>query len=79
VTRDGWALLRDARWNDARAWFRAAGETPETLEGLSWAAWWLDDADAAFDRDFLDFAERRHEDGGIAYEYLLVKREAPRR
>jgi DNA-binding NarL/FixJ family response regulator len=48
VARDGWALLRDARWSDARAWFLAAGDTPEAQEGLSWAAWWLDDADAVF-------------------------------
>ncbi|HEU0305222.1 MAG TPA: LuxR C-terminal-related transcriptional regulator [Gaiellaceae bacterium] len=27
----------------------AAEETPEALEGLSWAAWWLDDSDAVFD------------------------------
>jgi ATP/maltotriose-dependent transcriptional regulator MalT len=27
----------------------ARGETPEALEGLSWAAWWLDDAQAVFD------------------------------
>jgi len=27
----------------------AREETPEALEGLSWAAWWLDDADAVFD------------------------------
>jgi hypothetical protein len=24
-------------------------ETPEALEGLSWALWWLDDAEALFD------------------------------
>jgi DNA-binding NarL/FixJ family response regulator len=27
----------------------ARAETPKSLEGLSWAAWWLDDADATFD------------------------------
>ena len=26
----------------------ARGESPEALEGLSWAAWWLDDAGAVF-------------------------------
>ena len=26
----------------------------------------------AFDRDFLEFAERHWDDGGIAYDYLLV-------
>jgi len=44
--------LQAARWDAARAHFRdavAAEETPEALEGLSWAAWWLDDADEVFD------------------------------
>ena len=27
----------------------AANATAEALEGLSWAAWWLDDADTVFD------------------------------
>ncbi|HWB57456.1 MAG TPA: LuxR C-terminal-related transcriptional regulator [Gaiellaceae bacterium] len=46
----GWAALGDGRWEDARAAFEHAvahEETPEAFEGLSWAAWWLDDADAA--------------------------------
>ena len=48
----GWDELRQARWGDARAHFAqalAAEETPAAYEGLSWAAWWLDDADAVFD------------------------------
>ena len=48
----GWAELRGAQWSAARTSFSAAlaeEETPEALEGLSWAAWWLDDADALFD------------------------------
>jgi LuxR family maltose regulon positive regulatory protein len=48
----GWAALRDGRWLDARACFeRAVTEraAPEALEGLSWAAWWLDDGAAVFD------------------------------
>ncbi len=47
----GWAELRAGRWDAARAIFEAAladGEEPEALEGLSWAAWWRDDADAVF-------------------------------
>jgi len=47
----GWSDLGEARWEAARASFEAAvaeRETPESLEGLSWAAWWLDDADAVF-------------------------------
>ncbi len=45
---DGWARLKDGDWAGARAAF-ANEETAEALEGLSWAAWWLDDADAVFD------------------------------
>jgi LuxR family transcriptional regulator, maltose regulon positive regulatory protein len=48
VSPDGWALLADARWDEARVAFLAAGETAEAQEGLSWAAWWLDDADTVF-------------------------------
>jgi LuxR family transcriptional regulator, maltose regulon positive regulatory protein len=47
----GWAALRDARWEAARERFGAAlaaEETPAAFEGLSWAAWWLDDRDAVF-------------------------------
>jgi ATP/maltotriose-dependent transcriptional regulator MalT len=49
--QSGWAELADARWEEARASFEAAlagAETPEAHEGLSWAAWWLDDAEAVF-------------------------------
>jgi DNA-binding NarL/FixJ family response regulator len=49
--RAGWAALGDGRWADARASFEQAladEETPDAFEGLSWAAWWLDDADAVF-------------------------------
>lgn len=45
----GWAALAEARWADAKKAFMAAleaNETPEILEGLSWAVWWLDDAEA---------------------------------
>src|SRR5262245_6060597 len=48
----GWAELRSGRWTAARSSFEAAladRETPEALEGLSWAAWWLDDAEQVFD------------------------------
>jgi LuxR family transcriptional regulator, maltose regulon positive regulatory protein len=44
----GWAALRDGRWADARDCFAGAAG-PEALEGLSWAAWWLDDGAAVFD------------------------------
>ena len=48
----GWRELRAARWDAARTLFRravAVDESPEALEGLSWAAWWLDDGDEVFD------------------------------
>jgi DNA-binding NarL/FixJ family response regulator len=48
---EGWARLADARWADARRAFEAAladEESPGAYEGLSWAAWWLDDAEAVF-------------------------------
>jgi hypothetical protein len=47
----GWRELQEGRWAEARARFeQAAGaeETPEAFEGLSWAAWWLDDAETVF-------------------------------
>jgi LuxR family transcriptional regulator, maltose regulon positive regulatory protein len=47
----GWADLAEGRWAAALGCFEcavAATETPEALEGLSWAAWWLDDADGVF-------------------------------
>jgi LuxR family maltose regulon positive regulatory protein len=48
----GWTELSEGRWNTARAHFEqalAGEETPEALEGLSWSAWWLDDAESVFD------------------------------
>ena len=48
----GWAALAGGRWTDARRHFRkalCAEESPRALEGLSWAAWWLDDAATVFD------------------------------
>jgi LuxR family transcriptional regulator, maltose regulon positive regulatory protein len=49
VVLAGRAELGAARWAVARALFEAAladQETPEAFEGLSWAAWWVDDAAA---------------------------------
>ena len=52
---DPLAAGRDAlgagNWTAARALFQAAldrEQTPEAFEGLSWAAWWLDDGDGVF-------------------------------
>jgi len=51
MTKAGWSALREGRWDAARTAFTdalATERTPEALEGLSWAAWWLDDADEVF-------------------------------
>lgn len=43
---DARAALSRGAWKEARTGFEAIcarGETAEALEGLGWAAWWLDD------------------------------------
>jgi ATP/maltotriose-dependent transcriptional regulator MalT len=48
----GLKALAEGSWVEARSSFEAAlrkRETPEALEGLSWAAWWLDDAPSVFE------------------------------
>jgi LuxR family maltose regulon positive regulatory protein len=50
--RAGRAALADGRWRDAREQFEqalAGGAGPAALEGLSWAAWWLDDEATVFE------------------------------
>jgi LuxR family transcriptional regulator, maltose regulon positive regulatory protein len=52
ATAQGWAALGKGRWDEARLAFEEAlaeEVTPEACEGLSWAAWWLDDAETVFD------------------------------
>jgi LuxR family maltose regulon positive regulatory protein len=52
IRLNGWSELSDGQWERARTAFTAAlqvEESPEAFEGLSWAAWWLDDAEAVFD------------------------------
>jgi ATP/maltotriose-dependent transcriptional regulator MalT len=45
----GWSHLRAGRWREAGECFREAGEeSAEALEGLGWAAWWLDDEPSVF-------------------------------
>src|SRR5207248_7402134 len=49
---DGHAALRRGDWQAARTAFvreLAEAETPEALEGLGLAAWWLDDAGVVFE------------------------------
>jgi DNA-binding NarL/FixJ family response regulator len=48
----GRAALARGEWEKARVLFETAlteAETPEALEGLSWAVWWLNDAPAVFE------------------------------
>jgi len=61
------ALARGS-WTEARAAFAsslAVGESPEALEGLALAAWWLDDGEAVFEarerayKLYLDRGDRR--------------------
>jgi LuxR family transcriptional regulator, maltose regulon positive regulatory protein len=49
--RAGYQALGAGAWAKARREFEAAlaaGETPEALEGLGRAAWWMDDAETVF-------------------------------
>ena len=60
----GWTELASGRWKAARSLFEeaiAAEPTPGAFEGLSWAAWWLDDAAATFaarERSYRLYRER---------------------
>src|SRR5262245_29154405 len=49
--RAGETALRQGAWSEARRQFNAAlrsRQTPEALEGLGWAEWWLDRPPASF-------------------------------
>jgi LuxR family maltose regulon positive regulatory protein len=61
----GWQALAAGAWEDARAHFAAAlqqEETAEGLEGLGWAAWWLNDIAETFRSRELAY-RRYHERG----------------
>jgi DNA-binding NarL/FixJ family response regulator len=61
----GRAALARGAWEEARACFSQAlaeAETGEALEGLSWAAWWVDDVEACF--DLRERAYRRYREAG---------------
>jgi ATP/maltotriose-dependent transcriptional regulator MalT len=58
-------FLARGAWSDARDAFESAlraRESPEALEGLALAAWWLDDAEVVFDAR--ERAYRLYMDGG---------------
>jgi len=67
--REGDAALARGAWGEARAIFEReleARETVDALEGLSWAAWWVDDVPACL--------------GALERAYRLSRREGdPRR
>jgi LuxR family transcriptional regulator, maltose regulon positive regulatory protein len=71
------ALARGA-WTEARDAFEAAlrtRETPEALEGLGTAAWWLDLADVVFDvreRAYRLFVERDDREGAARIAVWLA-------
>ena len=61
----GWTELQQGRWEAARALFKesvTAEVTPEAFEGLSWAAWWLDDPVQVFEAR--ERAYRLYKDAG---------------
>ncbi|HZT76616.1 MAG TPA: LuxR C-terminal-related transcriptional regulator [Vicinamibacterales bacterium] len=63
--REGDAALARGDWASARAAFLAAGDTPEALEGLGLACWWLDEEASLFDarerayKRYVDRGDRR--------------------
>lgn len=65
ATGAGWDALAEGSWQEARARFDAAvrhRDDAEALEGLSWAAWWLEDIDACIDAR--ERAYRAYRDAG---------------
>jgi len=69
---DGWDVLREGAWSQARERFEeqlAVEETPEALEGLGWAGYCLDDDALTFsarERAYRLYRERGGGPGGGA-------------
>ena len=61
----GRRALAEARWEDARRAFEGAGDSPEALEGLGIALFWLEQAERSFElrgnayRTYVERGERR--------------------
>jgi LuxR family transcriptional regulator, maltose regulon positive regulatory protein len=69
LVTDGWRYLEEGRWQEARDAFldaAAVEPAPEVSEGLSWAAWWLDDADRVFPARERAFRGYREADRPVA-------------
>jgi ATP/maltotriose-dependent transcriptional regulator MalT len=65
--RAGNEALRRGEWEQARAYFEAArerGESPEAMEALAMAAWWLDDGRLAIESR--ERAYRLYRERGVA-------------
>ena len=72
--REGEAALARGAWREARAIFEReleAGETVEALEGLSWAAWWVEDASVCFDARERAYRLRR-QSGDMRHAAMLA-------
>jgi LuxR family maltose regulon positive regulatory protein len=83
----GWAALADGAWDEARFAFESAlhrEESAEALEGLGWAAWWLNDVPVTFDareRAYRRYRESANKQAAgrmaisLAADYLLRRGE----
>lgn len=74
----GWAELGKGHWDVALDCFERAvakEESPEGFEGLSWAAWWLDDAEVVFaarNRAYHLYKQRGHAAGAARMAIWLA-------
>jgi hypothetical protein len=79
LTTAGREALARGAWEDARAAFEAAlahKETPEAVEGLGTAAWWLDDAPTTFEareRAYRLYAERGDRQGAARLAIVIAE------
>src|SRR5262245_43190658 len=73
----GYAALAQGQWDESRRCFEAAlehGELPEALEGLGYAAYWVDDVPVVFasrERAYLLYRERGDQRGAGRLACLL--------
>lgn len=75
AVKDGRDALDAGAWADARQAFQTAlalEETPEALEGLALAAWWLDLADIVFDARERAYLAYRGQDDNVAAARIAV-------
>ncbi len=76
---EGWQALARTQWDRARSLFETAvgrDESAEALEGLSLAAWWLDDAETMFatrERAYRLYRERGDDRGAARLALALAE------